>query len=98
MTGGRHGVGFNKESITNVSITYLREVITPNLIDNFEALAPCTCQEKGPNVDDELKYLHKLLTILRSRLVVEGANYLSEENKIHGQNATIILNSVKRYR
>ena len=91
LTGGRHGLGFN-ESITNVSITYLREVITPSLIDNFKALTQCTCQEMGPNVDDELKNLHKLLAVLRPRTEVEGAPFVSEENKNRERNATIILN------
>ena len=61
MGGGRHGEGLNKESITNVGIAYLRKLITPILIDSFKALARCTCQEKGPDVDDALKTSPKIV-------------------------------------
>lgn len=85
-------MGFNKESLTNVVITYLREVITPSNIDKFKGLARCTGQEEGPNVDDKLKNLQKLLVVLRWRTEVEGANFVSKENKDRGQKATIIFN------
>ena len=90
--GGRRGVGLNKESITNVGITYLTMVITPSLIDNLKALTRCTCREKGPNVEDDLKNRQKFLAVIRPVTEVKGANFVSEENKNRGQNAIIILN------
>ena len=70
----------------------MREVITPSLIDNFKVVTRCTCQEKGPNVDDELENPPKLLAVLRARTESEEASFVSEENNILGKNASIILN------